>query len=231
MNTQQKHVYEVSLEADSDRDNFFQSSSLVTQTGFFRLNNLYSSLENIALPALSNVSEKIQIWSAGCSDGREPYSIAMTVQKWFDKAGNKQKKFELRASDINSNMIQIAKNNQYEISRMELSKLQPYSDYFRLNEPLTVEIKNEIAGNIKYFNEDIFKKRFPQKKYHLIICTNVLFYYELEYRKIIVQELISSLLPNGFIFLESIGSRYLKSCGLHRINSGSHLYHFNGQTQ
>jgi len=224
MSSTQKHVYEISLEANSDRHEFFLSSSLVTQTGFFRLNSLYTSLEAIVLPALYILPGKIKIWSAGCSDGREPYSVAMSFEKWNDQFKNRKIAYEIRASDINEKMIQTARKNRYEISNIEQARLKNYSKYCQFHEGLTVQVTDSVAKNIQFTNEDIFANSPLPKKYHLLICTNVLFYYEQEYRKIIARKLIESLEPNGFLYLESVGSRYLKSCGLARVNSESHLY-------
>lgn len=224
MSIDQRHVYEISLEADSDRQSFFKSSTLVTQTGFFRLKDLYDSLETIVLPKLSQTEGKIQIWSAGCSDGREPYSVAMTIERWQDKPGKKQLSYAIRASDINDEMIRIARRNRYDITRVELNKLQEFTDYCELHGPLTVQVRNDAARKIQFINEDIFSRTGYQKKYNLIICTNVMFYYEMEYRKKNARSLIELIAPNGFLYIESVGSRFLRSCGLQRVNSSSNLY-------
>ncbi len=225
-----KHVYDISLDENSDLKGFFASSSLVTATGFFRLNDLYSGLVNSVLPDLANVGN-VKVWSAGCSDGREPYSIGMAIQKWIHQHPQvRLGLFELRASDITNSMIEIGLQNNYEVSASEIENLRNYAAYLEYDENHFVSVKNEVSRKIKFVQEDIISHR-ANPKYDIIICTNVLFYYEMTYRKKIVESLITNLCPNGFIYLESIGGRYMRSIGLERVSPRNHFFRFNEVTR
>lgn len=229
MSESTKHVYDVSLGEKSDRKGFFASSTLVTATGFFRLKDLYNSLTNSILPLLSKAGS-VKVWSAGCSDGREPYSVALAIQKWIHE--NPQARlghFELRASDITDEMIQIGLSNNYEVAAGEITKLKAYDNYLEYTSENKVSIGNEVKRKIKFSKEDIITHK-AISKYHILICTNVLFYYEMEYRKKIVGDLIKNLRPDGYIYLESVGSRYMKSIGLERVNPGNHFFRFSDKT-
>jgi len=229
MNETTKHVYDVSLDEKSDRKGFFASSSLVTATGFFRLDDLYKSLDVNIIPQLDNVPN-IKIWSAGCSDGREPYSVALAVQEWIHQhPKSKLGLFSLRASDITDEMIKIGQANNYEVAAAEIQRLQKYSDHLEFKNENTVSIGSEVSRKISFVREDIITHKAVQK-YHIMICTNVLFYYEMEYRKKIVQQLLTNLRPDGFIYLESIGSRFMRSIGMDRVSPGNHFFKFIEET-
>ncbi len=225
MNENIKHVYDATLDPNSDRKRFFASSSLVTATGFFRLPDLYNTLINSVLPGLMNHSN-ISIWSAGCSDGREPYSIALSVQKWISQhPESRTSLFNLRASDITEIMINTGKKNDYELGDTEKSRLAEFSDYVTFTGPSRVSISSEICRKINFVLEDIFSHK-ALKKYHILICTNVLFYYDMDFRKKIVMDLVQNLHPGGFIYLESMGSRFMRSLDMERIIPGSHFFRF-----
>lgn len=218
-----KHVYDATLDSSSDPKTFFASSSLVTATGFFRLRELYKSLVSSVLPEFTK-HPVLNIWSAGCSDGREPYSIALEVQRWIDQhPEGHTRTFNLRASDITHEMIQTGLSNQYEVGGSEIDSLKEYADYITFLSPSLISINPAVKRKILFAEEDIRKHKNP-KKYHLLICTNVLFYYEMEYRKQMVAELVQNLHPDGVIYLESMGSRFMRSLGLERINPGNHFF-------
>ena len=217
------HVYDATLTPDMDRKQFFASSSLVTATGFFRLKDLYSTLIDNVLKDVDKVSN-LRVWSAGCSDGREPYSIAMAIQKWIDlhPAGRLQA-FELRASDITTEMIRTGERNNYEITDSELLRVEPYKAYVELNPGSRLSIRPSLKQKIKFHVEDIIQHK-ALKPYHLIVCTNVLFYYDMAYRQQIVKDLAKNLELGGFIYLESMGSKFMRSLNLERILPGSHFF-------
>ncbi len=226
MNENIKHVYDATLDPNSDRKGFFASSSLVTATGFFRLADLYNTLIHNVLPELNNQAN-LNIWSAGCSDGREPYSIALAVQKWIKQhPESRTSLFELRASDITETMINTGKKNDYEIGESETRRLSEYSEHVTFSGASRVSINSEVCRKINFVLEDIFSHKAPQK-YHILVCTNVLFYYEMEFRKKIVMDLVQNLRSDGFIYLESMGSRFMRSLDMERIIPGSHFFRFN----
>ncbi len=230
MNEMTRHVYDATLDANSDRKGFFASSTLVTATGFFRLQDLYKTLSDTVLLELKDRGS-VNIWSAGCSDGREAYSIALLIHKWIQQhPANNLCRFELRASDITESMIQIGLKNEYGIGGAEVDRLKEYAAYITIVDNKLVSIRNEVKRKIKFIMEDIITHQVS-KKYDILICTNVLFYYEMEYRKKIVTKLIKNLDPHGFIYLESIGSRFMRSIGLERISPGNHFFRFLDRTR
>lgn len=114
--TKEPHVFDASLNGKSNLVEFFKDDMIVVRTEFFRQNNLYRDLENLILPDFLSNSNKItnglNIWSVGCSDGREPYSVAALIYNWLEKF-NHNIELKIRASDINEKMISQAKKGIY----------------------------------------------------------------------------------------------------------------------
>jgi chemotaxis methyl-accepting protein methylase len=204
---------------------FFESNSLVTATGFFRLTELYTGLTSTIFTTLHNDMKKdkvLQILSAGCSDGREAYSVAMSLKKLVEKS-QISRPFAVTAVDINKNMIQIGRKGQYRLRRDELSKIDEYQEFFDIKEERLASVKPDITRMVTFKSADIMQPGIL-KYFDLIICANLLLYYKKEIRVKILNTLLQSLNKHGYIFIEGLGSRYMKNVGLERILPGSHFF-------
>ena len=227
MNPPDKHVYEAELVAASDLRSFFESSMLVTQTEFFRQPNLYQWLTNTILPQLLDQPRRrptLRIWSAGCSDGHEPFSIAMCVAKWFKiRYPHESPAFSIYASDINREYIENARRAEYRLRKNEIDRLSPYAEYYDTLAAGIICISPRIRQLVEFALEDITRPR-QRDRFDIIVCTNVLLYYEKEYRKVIADRLIEALNEGGYLYTEAIGSRFLKSLGLQRVSPASQFF-------
>lgn len=179
-------------------------SKLTTNfTYFMREEQHFDFLRQNILPDIVPKAHdrNICIWSAGCSSGEEPYSIAMTLDDYFkDKSG----KYDTRvlASDISERVLNAAKTAIYGEDRM--AKL---SDSWR--KKYFVDLKDgrfQVATKIK--NEVIFRKinlmdsSFGfKRKFHVIFCRNVMIYFDSETRTRLANKYYENLLPGGYLFI------------------------------
>jgi len=221
------HVYEANLDAKSDRKGFFENTGIVNQTDFFRNEELFRELARSVLPEIEKRQPKVNllnIWSAGCSDGREPYSVAMTVEHWLsDNPGSSLQNYRIRASDLNSGYLAIARQGLYTLKKNEKSVLKSFTDYFQTVSGNQILIAPRLKSRVSFYDEDITTASRNQR-FQLIICTNVLMYYDKEYRKSIVGILLNFLDKNGYLFIESVGTKTMKELGLMRLSSSSHFF-------
>jgi chemotaxis protein methyltransferase CheR len=222
--TEKNHIFEAELGPESPLQDFFKDNIVVIRTGFFRNLSLFRDLQNIVLPAI--LSERsfrspLRIWSAGCSDGREPYSVAMVCAK-FLKEKHPGKKLSVHGSDINSEQIRIAQNGIYPVVTAEQAALAPYANYFEIKES-KLQLGREMLQTVNFRHENIIQARHSHP-FHILILSNVLLYYEKEYRKKIVAKLAEAVLPGGCFYLESVGGRFMRSLGFERVSSESHFY-------
>jgi chemotaxis protein methyltransferase CheR len=188
---------------------------------------LFRELTDLVLPALNRRQPKINllnIWSAGCSDGREPYSVAMAVEKWLlENPGAAFQNYRIRASDLNSEYLTVARQGIYTLKKKERSLLQLYGGCFDLLSPDRILIAPRLTSRVSFYNEDITLAAHNQR-FQIIICTNVLMYYEKDFRKSIIGGLIETLDRDGFLFIESAGTKSMKELGLIRLSPASHFF-------
>jgi chemotaxis methyl-accepting protein methylase len=220
-----KHVFEAELGPKSDLQKFFRDNMVVTRTDFFRHQPMYRELESYVLPALFGgpvERTQLQVWSAGCSDGREPYSLAMVIHRWMAKEGLAIP-FKVEGSDINPEQVAIGKAGFYRIRERERIRLKAFEGYYHFQGRDGIKIAPVLMEKTALHVEN-FIIRPVQKQFDIIVCSNVLLYYEPEYRKEIVAKLDRFLLSGGFLYIEAIGSRAMKAAGYQRLRTGSHFF-------
>ncbi len=221
------HEFEANLDAKSDRKGFFENTGIVNQTDFFRNEELFRELKQSILPEIEkhhSQSHSLNIWSAGCSDGREPYSVAMAVESWMnDHPRVALQNYHIRASDLNREYLNIARQGMFRLKNKEKEVLKPYTEYFQKISDEQILIASQIKSRISFYNEDVTLVNL-KRRFQLIICTNVLMYYEKEFRKAIITGLLNSLELHGYIFVESTGTKAMKDLGLVRMSPSSHFF-------
>ncbi|KJJ85345.1 MCP methyltransferase, CheR-type [Candidatus Omnitrophus magneticus] len=182
----------------------------VNHTYFFRDTAHFNILKNKILPELINKksanckNEKpvIKIWSAGCSTGEEPYTIAMLIKELLGSREDIQ--IKIIATDASLNALEKARKGVYRDSAVK------YMNEFYLKNYFTV--KNDAAGNeiyeiideiknmvdFSYFNlmDDIYPKEFD-----MIFCRNVVIYFEFQTIVNVMTKIHSSLLDDAYLFI------------------------------
>ncbi|WP_303721450.1 protein-glutamate O-methyltransferase CheR [Malonomonas rubra] len=166
---------------------------------FFRNPSTYKVLEKKILPELLEQSlrqrNKLRIWSVGCSDGEEPYSIALLGQKLSIEAGL----LKIIGTDLSSEALSRAKRGSYEQSRLHEvpeSLLQKYFEHIDNRYSLTASIRNSV----QFFRHDILSDQ-PFYRADLILCRNVLIYFSREQQQRVLQILTAALSAGGYLVL------------------------------
>ena len=170
--------------------------------------HFFSSKVLPELVARQSKSKDLRIWSAGCSTGEEPYTLAMIIADHFgsDKGFWDTK---LLATDISTKVINAAVSGVY--PNEQLSTLPDHwrRGYFKkLDEEKSVisdRIKNEVIFRI--FN--LMNEGFPfKKKFHVIFCRNVMIYFDARTKRELVNRFYEQTESGGYLFIghsESIG--------------------------
>ncbi len=177
---------------------------------FFRDTLDFEYLSDYSLPTL--ITDKIRsgdnslrVWSAGCSTGEEPYSIAILIKEIIEKE-NPEFKTTIIATDIDINALGLAKQAFYSFDSIKNVKYRLIKRYFSPQDS-GYKLKSEITGMVTFSEYDILdKKSFvpPVTVYgdfDLVICRNLLIYFKPEYQDRIFDKLYRSLKKNGCLFL------------------------------
>ena len=179
----------------------FISDLSVTVTEMFRDPWCFETLRKEVIPILKTYPF-VKIWVAGCATGEEAYSLAILL-----KEENFLDKTHIYATDININSINIAKQGSYSIKQIKVfddnykksGGKASLSDYYNLSNS-SFTIKNSIKKHITYAKHNLVGDG-PFGEINLILCRNVLIYFDKELQGKVVSLFNESLCHNGFICL------------------------------
>lgn len=163
---------------------------------FFRNAKRWKIIEQKILPNLLKNSSQLKIWSAACSTGEEPYTIAMILSHYFPTV-----KFSILATDIDEKAIARAKRGIYpERSLVEVPS-DIKSKYFRPKSN-QFEVAEQIKSTVNFKKHNMLAEVFD-KNFDLIICRNVLIYFTDEAKEVLYVKFSESLKEEGILFVGS----------------------------
>ena len=147
----------------------------VTISRFWRNHSLFQRLENVWLPALlesMDPEESVQIWSAGCASGEEPYSLLIL---WEESFANSGRRLRLLASDSDSHCLERAQQARYPASSFREMPLDLRQKYC-INERGTFSLRGDLPKRIEWFEHNLIWETPPLKN-HFIFCRNLVYTY------------------------------------------------------
>ncbi|MEI6089940.1 MAG: protein-glutamate O-methyltransferase CheR [bacterium] len=187
---------------------------------FFRNPLTFALLEQHLLPMILQNKNNyktgdLRIWSAGCSIGQEPYSLAILLEDIFQE-NRDNLSYRIFATDISTNELSIAKTGIYDYNSVKNIKFSHINNYFsRKNESYTIadKIKNHV--DFSYYNLLDAESSSPSASiygdFDLVICCNVLFYYKPEIQEFIISKIRRSLKPKGYFITGEAETAIVKS--------------------
>jgi chemotaxis protein methyltransferase CheR len=200
------------LGKNSDEMNELVSSLTTNETYFFRYLPQLESFAEEALPLIcSRKTEKgdysLNLWSAGCSSGEEPYTLLMLLKehlKDFSKW-----KIRLHATDIDDKVLERAKKGLYEKRAVKDVPPRLLEKYFTASDS-KYQIIPEFVNCVTFSYLNLMDRKAIRAftEIDFVFCRNVLIYFDDKARIQVVNSIYDSLAPGGFIFLghsESVG--------------------------
>ncbi len=179
----------------------FVDEITVHHSSFFRENNHFEFIRS-RLRLIFEKNERIlknneiRLWSAGCSTGEEPYTLAMVLKEWLPA----EVVVKILATDIGAGTLAVAQSGRYPAAIKK--NMDPYylMQYFTRKED-EYEIKPEIKDLITFrlFN---LMDPFPfNNTFDIIFCRNVMIYFNAEIQERLVQKFNKTLTPDGLLFI------------------------------
>lgn len=173
-------------------------------TYFLREPKHFEFLEQDILPYLADVEAKskdIRIWSAGCSTGEEPYTLAMTIDSFF---GSEKWRWDTKilATDISMHALEKAEKAIYGNNQLETIPDDWQTKYFRKIDDEVSIIADKIRNEVIFRRFNLMNMTFPfKKKFHVIFCRNVMIYFDAETKKELVNRFYDHLEPGGYLLI------------------------------
>jgi len=151
---------------------------------------------------LLTVHEKdLRIWSAGCSSGQEPYTIAMIINDYL-KDDKKLWDTKILATDISSKALNKAIKGIYSKDEIESLPSLWKLNYFRKLDDQNYTIINEIKNEVIFRKFNLANKVFPfRKKFHTIFCRNVMIYFDHKTKIELVNNFYDIMEFGGYLFI------------------------------
>jgi len=199
----QKYFYFLQYDPRADGE-FDVIYDLVTtnETYFFREPAQFTAFVEEIVPELvsGKAVKKIRIWSAGCSSGEEPYSIAMLLQEagWFDRAS-----FEIFASDLNQQVLARARKGHYRETAFRSTDPTLREKYFARQADGSWHIADSIRNRVSFGRVNLYDEARVALlgSLDVIFCRNVIIYFDDASKKSVVRNFYNRLLDGGYLLL------------------------------
>ncbi|MFN8639429.1 MAG: protein-glutamate O-methyltransferase CheR [Dehalococcoidia bacterium] len=167
----------------------------INVTEFFRDQAQWTDLEKKVLPELMAASPRLKIWSAGCSSGDEPYSVAMLL----DEAGRGANS-SLLATDLDPGSLTRAKaGGPYVADAVKNMTPERLAKYFTV-EGNRYQVNEALRRRVEFKPLNLLKDRFGSG-YDLILCRNVTIYFDGPVKAALTRRFYEALRPGGVLFI------------------------------
>lgn len=184
------------LEKDRELMNEFLDRMTINVSEFYRNGKRWEVLQNKIFPLLLQSNKRLKIWSAACSTGEEPYSLAMVLSHHLPLS-----QVNILATDLDENVLQKAKLGLYpERSLAEVPK--PVQVKYFDQEGQFYKVKDEIKRTVNFKKHNLLKDHY-ESNFDLIVCRNVMIYFTEEAKDQIYANFSKALRPGGILFVGS----------------------------
>jgi chemotaxis protein methyltransferase CheR len=187
------------LETYTDEFNILLDKLTINVTQFFRDPEIFVEFESNILPPILEKGRGVKVWSAGCSSGEEPYSIAMSIEETAERNGMKSVDYEIHATDIDDGALYAAVNGKYEGRTLENIAEGRRKKYFS-NDGKNYMISDRIKKHVKFIKANLME---PYKKnyFDLVFCRNVIIYFSKDLQRKVIGFYHDALKPGGIFFM------------------------------
>jgi len=170
-------------------------------TYFFREEEHFNYLADTIIPELLSKkrNKHIRIWSAGCSSGEEPYSIAIILKEQVQISENWT--FEIFATDLSTEALFTAEKGIYEAETIKKLSLESKRKYFKKGKNRfgnLVKVKGNIRQLITFRRHNLLKELPAVPKFDIIFCRNVMIYFDHQTKERVVNNISQKLTSDGY---------------------------------
>ena len=182
----------------------------VGETYFFRDSRMFTALRETVVPRIlarcAREGGKIRIWSAGCSSGEEPYSIAILLADMIAGIGNLD--ISILATDINGSVLEKAKQGIYRTWSLRMTNQIQKARWFTQKGDLFIlspKIREMVVFTYLNLMDDIYQAMSNSiNNMDLIVCRNVMMYFSKDQASRVLRKLAKSLRDDGILVLGSV---------------------------
>ena len=169
------------------------------ETFFFREKDHFDALSQVLLPELFRQKEHINIWSAACSSGEEPYTLRIIADDIISTLG--RGKAEIIATDISHEIIDKAKTGIYKKYSTRFVPSATLNRYFQKDGEV-YKIKEAVKKGVQFKVQNLLHDPPPDNNFDIIFCRNVMIYFDKETKQRLADDVFAEVLrPDGLLFI------------------------------
>lgn len=193
------------IKRDDDELVNFINSITTNLTAFFRENHHFEHLKTHVLPTLlekNQLNRRIRIWSAGCSTGEEPYSLAITISEFF--ADHPGWDVKILATDIDTNVIKRAAEGIYSADRIEGLDASLIKKWFvngKGEKTGLVKVRPELQALISFKQLNLLNDWPMKGQFDVLFCRNVVIYFDKPTKIELFNRYADMLVSKGDMFI------------------------------
>jgi len=213
-------AYRAHLETDADEIERFINSISTNHTKFFReahhFNHLRGLAQAVARPDQTHPMRRLRIWSAGCSTGEEPYTIALVLRR--EIADIARHDIRILATDIDTDVLAKASRGEYAADALD-SVPDAYCRYFQpVNHdasPATHRIAHEVRSLVTFRRLNLMDAWPMKGPFDAIFCRNVMIYFDGPTKSKLIERFVRLIKPGGWLYIGHSESLLGSHPGLH----------------
>lgn len=159
-------------------------------------------MEKVLPEITKEIKDKdLRVWSAGCSSGEEPYTLAMIIDEYLGK----EKPLwdaKILATDISSKVLDLARKGVYSNEKIAALPTNWRLGYFQKLDKDNYVITDQIRNEVIFRKFNLMEKTFPfKRKFHVIFCRNVMIYFDSLTKQELIDKFYDSLEYGGYLFI------------------------------
>jgi chemotaxis protein methyltransferase CheR len=184
---------------------YFINAITTNKTDFFRESEHFDYLVRTALPTLCKQNPaRISAWSAGCSSGQEPYTLAMVLSE-YAAHNSPAPDFAILATDISTKVLDLAQKAVYEESLTAPVPAALRQKYFLRGKDHSkglVRVSPELRRKVSFHQLNFMSDSYRiQNMFEIVFCRNVLIYFERKTQEAVISKICRNISPGGYLFV------------------------------
>lgn len=213
------------LDSDPGEYEFLVDALTINVTKFFRDSETWNAIRRDVIPHLFDlpVAER-RIWSAGCASGEEAYSTSILLREWAEESGRMSDvgHFHIVGTDIDRRSLDAAHRAEY--TELSLSETPEAVRQRWFSPGPMFQLKPEAKRHVSFLRHDLISE-LSEREQSLILCRNVIIYFDREIQLELFHRFFDSLIPGGFLVLGKVETLLgPMRCLFHPVNSRERIF-------
>jgi chemotaxis protein methyltransferase CheR len=199
--------YGALLEKDPEELEKLKDALTINVTRLYRNPETWDRLRALVLPDLLARREgAVRVWSAGCSSGEEPYTLAICLAEEAERAGHHVwvGRATIIATDIDPLIMDKARAGRYAVSAFLEMPPALAQRYFRDVGDGWREVVPALKRTVQVRRHDLLREPPPGPPYDLVVCRNVVIYFDRDGQERLFQGFTDALVPKGYLLLGKV---------------------------